>query len=83
MDLAVLFSAGIFLLSFLSLLLGGFTIMLKVVVAPIKKQLTEHAKDIDRLSAGQKRLEEGQRQLEAGQKRLEDKIDKLLRDRGK
>ena len=64
--LAPLFTAGIFLISFLALLLTGFGYML----GPIKK-------DISRLESGQVKLEDGQVKLEDGQVKLEKRMDRI------
>ena len=66
---AVIFSGGIFLIGFLSLLLMGLNRMLK----PIEKQLSNHVSDTD------KKIEK----LAEGQARLEGKLDLLLKDRDK
>ena len=80
MDWSVMFSAGIFLIGFLSFLLVGFNTLLNAKIRPLEKRLDSHVADttkkIDNLADGQKRLEDGQKQLEA-------KLDRLLRDKGK
>ena len=67
MDLTTLFSAGIFFIGFLSLLLVGFKSMLK----PIEKQLDNHVTETD------KKIDK----LAEGQVRLEVKLDKILEDK--
>ena len=63
-DFVPLFTAGIFFVGFLALLLTGFGYMLK----PIEKR-------IDRLEAGQAKLETRMTNLETGQVKLEKRID--------
>jgi len=59
-----LFTAGIFFIGFLALLLAGFSAMLEAKVDPIKKDIA--------------RLEAGQAKLERGLAKLESKIDQVL-----
>ena len=57
-----LFTAGIFLLSFLALLLTGFAMILDAKIEPIEQLLTNHVTEtqgkIDKLAEGQARLED-------------------------
>ena len=74
MDLAVLFTAGVFLIGFLSFLLVGVNTLLKYKIDPLKENQARFEKRLDKLEAGQ-------RNLEKGQDRLESLIKELLQDR--
>ena len=64
MELSVLFTAGIFFISFLALLLAGFNAMLSLI-----------KKDIAGLETGQVRFDKELKELKAGQANLEKRMD--------
>ncbi len=82
MDRTDLFTAGIFLIGFLSLLLVSFNAMLASRITPIKEDIHRIDSRIDRLDSRIDRLDSRIDQVESRIKtqmdRMNDKLDKLL-----
>ena len=73
-----LFTAGIFFVGFLALLLAGFNALLNAKIGPLKENLVRFEKRLDKLEAGQASFDKRLDKLEAGQASLDKKIDQLL-----
>ena len=75
---AVLFSGGIFLLGFLSLLLVGFSALLNAKLQPLKENQARFDVELKEVKGELKILKAGQASLEKRLDILEKKLDKIL-----
>ncbi len=75
MDKKDLFTAGIFLIGFLSLLLVSFNTMLAARITPIKEDIYQIGVRIDRIET---RIDQVETRMATHINRLNDKLDKLI-----
>ncbi len=72
------FTAGIFFIGFLAVLLGVIYFLLNAMIEPVKKDMAKIEKRIEGLETGQANLETGQANLEKRIDGIEVKLDTLL-----